>query len=93
MSTNSGEPHTGWDGAFRSRLYLSSPKAEGQVPESDERILTRVKSNWAKAGETITMHWHDGSHFRVRVANNAIDVEVIPADIHADDPGAYRKVA
>ena len=63
---------TGWDGAFRSRLYLSSPKAEGQVPESDERILTRVKSNWAKAGETITMHWHEGAFIADRPASAII---------------------
>jgi RecA-family ATPase len=60
-SGNGSSGSTGWDGAFRSRLYLSSPKAEnGEVPESDGRILTRVKSNWAKVGETITMHWREG---------------------------------
>jgi RecA-family ATPase len=53
---------TGWDGAFRSRLYLSSPKEDdsGETPDTDERILTRVKANWAKIGETIEMRWRDG---------------------------------
>jgi RecA-family ATPase len=60
-SGNGSSGSTGWDGAFRSRLYLSSPKAEnGEVPDGDGRILTRVKSNWAKVGETITMHWREG---------------------------------
>jgi RecA-family ATPase len=53
---------TGWDGAFRSRLYLSSSKADDgdAPPDIHERILTRVKANWAKAGETIKMFWRDG---------------------------------
>ena len=64
---------TGWDGAFRSRLYLSSPKAEdGEVPDSDGRILTRVKSNWAKVGERITMHWREGIFFPDRSATGII---------------------
>jgi RecA-family ATPase len=53
---------TGWDGAFRSRLYMSSPKEDdsGEAPDTDERVLTRVKANWAKIGETIPMRWRDG---------------------------------
>jgi RecA-family ATPase len=53
---------TSWDGAFRSRLYLSSPKEDdsGEAPDTDERVLTRVKANWAKIGETILMRWRDG---------------------------------
>jgi RecA-family ATPase len=53
---------TSWDGAFRSRLYMSSPKEDdsGEAPDTDERVLTRVKSNWAKIGEVIEMRWRDG---------------------------------
>jgi len=65
--------------------------AEGYSVAFGARFLKRVIDERVKL--PITMHWHDGSHFRVRVANNAIDVEVIPASIPADDPGAYRKVA
>ena len=64
---------TTWDGAFRCRLYQSSPKAEdGQVPDSDKPILTRVKSNWAKAGETITMNWREGVFVADRPATGII---------------------
>jgi RecA-family ATPase len=53
---------TGWDGAFRSRLYMSTPKEDigDEAPDTGERILTRVKSNWAKSGESISMHWREG---------------------------------
>jgi RecA-family ATPase len=50
---------TGWDGAFRSRLYQSSTK-DDDSDDSDERILTRIKANWAKIGDTIPMRWHEG---------------------------------
>jgi RecA-family ATPase len=60
-SGNSGS--TAWPGAFRSHLYLEVPKAEdGEEPDAngDHRVLTRKKSNWAKKGETLPMHWKDG---------------------------------
>jgi RecA-family ATPase len=64
---------TGWDGAFRSRLYLSSPRTEDdEVPDSGRRILTRIKSNWAKAGEKITMHWREGVFIPDRSATGMI---------------------
>jgi RecA-family ATPase len=62
-SGNSGS--TGWPGAFRSHLYLHPPKTDpdqgGDPTGTDERVLTRKKSNWAKAGETIEMRWCDGA--------------------------------
>jgi RecA-family ATPase len=53
---------TGWGGAFRSRLYLNYPKEdENREPaDTDERLLTRKKANWAKIGDTIEMRWKDG---------------------------------
>jgi RecA-family ATPase len=53
---------TGWDGAFRSRLYMSPLKEDdgAEAPDPDERTLTRVKANWAKIGETIEMRWREG---------------------------------
>ena len=69
-SGNNGS--TGWPGAFRSHLYLHSPKGDsGDAAEVDlgnlERVLTRKKMNWATAGETIKMRWHAG----VFIAMNA----------------------
>jgi RecA-family ATPase len=51
---------TGWDGAFRCRLYMSSPKGDSATPDRGERILTRVKANWATSGDTISMRWREG---------------------------------
>jgi hypothetical protein len=53
---------TGWNSAFRSRLYLSSPKEDdnGEPAATDERILTRVKANWAPMGDPIPIRWRDG---------------------------------
>jgi RecA-family ATPase len=65
---------TGWDGAFRSRLYLSSPKDDEneEVANTNERILTRVKANWAKIGETIPMQWRDGVFLADRPAGGIV---------------------
>jgi RecA-family ATPase len=65
---------TGWDGAFRSRLYLSSPTDDdsGEAPDTNERVLTRMKANWAKIGETIQMRWCDGVFIADQAAGGII---------------------
>lgn len=64
-SSGSGESgSTAWSNAVRSRLYLHRPEGEVAADES-ERILTRKKSNYARAGESIVLNWRDG----VLVAN------------------------
>jgi hypothetical protein len=53
---------TAWNAAFRSRLYLSSPKADAttELPDSNERTLERKKANYAPRSEIITVRWQDG---------------------------------
>lgn len=64
-SSGSGESgSTAWGNAVRSRLHLHRPKDGDDVDEA-ERILTRKKSNYARAGESLTLNWRDG----VLVAN------------------------
>jgi RecA-family ATPase len=64
---------TGWDGAFRSRLYLSPKEDDGDTAaDADARILTRVKSNWACVGETIPMRWREGVFIADRPATGII---------------------
>lgn len=64
-SSGSGESgSTAWNNAVRARLYLDRPSGEVAADES-ERILTRKKSNYARAGESLTLNWRDG----VLVAN------------------------
>ena len=63
---NSGSGESGsvqWDAAFRSRLYLSAPKKgedDDEPADPDERVLTRVKANYAARDEAIELRWHDG---------------------------------
>jgi RecA-family ATPase len=53
---------TGWDGAFRSRLYLRYAEADENDDQrgADKRVLTRKKANWATIGERIELRWRDG---------------------------------
>lgn len=65
MSTGSGgSGSTAWPNTFRSHLYLETPKPgkddEGEPADTDERVLTRKKSNWARVGDTINMRWANG---------------------------------
>lgn len=58
---------TDWSNAFRSRAYLSRPKKDnGKSGDGDEptdtnaRLFTRKKANFASIGETIKLHWARG---------------------------------
>lgn len=58
-STGSGS--TGWKGAFRSQLYLETPKPEeGDAPDSDIRVLRRAKANYARRDESFEIRWNEG---------------------------------
>lgn len=59
MSSKSGTSgSTAWNAAVRSRLYLTKPEDGG----ADERVLTRMKANYANAGDetAIPLLWKDG---------------------------------
>jgi hypothetical protein len=62
MASGSGSGgSTAWNNTVRSRLYLSQVKTEdGEEADPDVRVLTRKKSNYARAGETLTVRWTDG---------------------------------
>lgn len=63
MNSGSGESgSTAWIGTFRSQLYMSTPRSDGDADPADPdlRILTRRKSNAARRNETIEMRWKDG---------------------------------
>ena len=52
---------TGWSNAFRSRAYLNRPKADdGAEVDTNERLLTRKKANFASIGDTIRLRWQNG---------------------------------
>jgi RecA-family ATPase len=74
VTSGTGESgSTGWDGAFRSRLYQEIPKPEaGDDPDQGLRILTRKKANWARRDDTISMHWSDGVFIPDQVSTDII---------------------
>ena len=54
---------TAWNNAVRSRLYLSRPNANDGASVEDnqhERILTRMKANYAAPGDTLRLRWCEG---------------------------------
>lgn len=62
---NSGEGDsgsTGWSNAFRSRAYLNRPKGEkdDEPVDTDDRLLTRKKANFASIGDTVKLRWKNG---------------------------------
>jgi len=56
------------------------------------RFLKRVIDERIKL--PITVQWNDSSHFRVRVARQAIVIEALPVRLtECQQPEAYRDVA
>ncbi len=52
---------TAWSNTARSRWSLSRPKAESdEQADTNERILTRRKANYASVGDTIKLRWQNG---------------------------------
>jgi RecA-family ATPase len=52
---------TGWSNSARSRLALERPKAEGdEQVDTDERILSKKKSNRSSIGDFVKLRWKDG---------------------------------
>ena len=52
---------TAWNNAVRSRLYLRRPEEDGDSKsDDDERILRRMKANYASSRDQIDLDWSDG---------------------------------
>lgn len=63
LSTGSGTSgSTAWNNTFRSRLYITRPDDE---EETDKRLLSRMKSNYAPKGAEITAMWDNGAFTNV----------------------------
>jgi RecA-family ATPase len=59
ISTGSGlSGSTHWHNAVRSRLYLA--RTTGDDADPDERTLTRLKANYAGAGDVLRLRWQRG---------------------------------
>lgn len=63
MSQGTGESgSTHWKARARSFLYLERTKDEDGLPSTTRRTLTRLKSNYAAAGEAIRLEWDRGAY-------------------------------
>jgi RecA-family ATPase len=52
---------TAWSNTARTRWSLARPKVDGdEQPDTNERILTRRKANYASIGDTIKLRWQNG---------------------------------
>jgi hypothetical protein len=58
---------TGWNNAFRSRMYLDYPKSakpadgtDSEPPDTFARVLRRMKGNYAPPTGFIEVHWRNG---------------------------------
>jgi RecA-family ATPase len=51
--------NTAWNNSVRSRLYLEHPKDDEEQDNTDLRILSRKKSNYARKNDAITLTWQD----------------------------------
>ena len=62
LSSGSGlSGSTAWNNAVRSRLYLTRPEGDDDTETDDrERVLRRVKANYAGMGDELTLRWQDG---------------------------------
>ena len=78
MATGAGSSgSTAWSNTVRSRLYLTPAKAEeSQDPDPDLRRLTRKKSNYARAGETLMLRWSDGVMTPVAAGSESDDPDI-----------------
>ena len=50
---------TAWSNSVRSRWSLARPDSDGDS-DTNERILTRRKANYASIGDTIKLRWQNG---------------------------------
>jgi RecA-family ATPase len=70
---------TAWNNSVRSRLYLTRPPVG--IGDHDERLLKRMKANYAGAGDELKLRWEKGVFVRPeeptwierRAANDRID--------------------
>lgn len=70
LNSGSGDGgSTAWSNTFRSRLYFHSPKNEATEEEtnSNDRVLSRMKANYAPRDDTAELRWHEGVFINTRI--------------------------
>jgi RecA-family ATPase len=90
MATGTGDSgSTGWSNAFRSRMYLDRPKIEDgdQIANTNDRILTRKKANYAARDEELRLEWKNGviqSKFMAYDSDSGADTRTPVDDVFMD---------
>ncbi len=51
---------TAWSNTSRARLALTKPAGDDDDSQTDERVLSRRKANYASAGDAIRLRWQRG---------------------------------
>lgn len=66
---------TGWEGSVRSRLYLKRPDDGNGKPDlgTDQRILARMKANYAVDGVEVPLVWREGYLYATTVGQQSMD--------------------
>lgn len=62
LQTGTGDSgSTGWNNAFRSRIYLKHVDPQpNEPPDPMARIIERKKANYASRNDEIKLHWQNG---------------------------------
>ncbi len=72
-SGNGTSGNTAWNNACRSRLYLRRPKdIESDTDAEDVRVMRRMKANYARSGDELTVRWQDGAFVRDHEPTGAV---------------------
>lgn len=80
-----GSGSTAWLNQVRTGLKLEIPSdGNGFVPDFDARTLTRIKSNYARTGESIAFRWHNGA-FKLDAELPGDVAEAITANARAEN--------
>ena len=74
LQTGSGlSGSTAWNNSVRSRLYLTKPKADGDFdPDTNERVLRGMKSNYGEPGGKIVLQWREGVFVRMDAGSGMV---------------------
>ncbi len=74
ISTGSGlSGSTHWNNAVRSRLYFT--RETGEDADPDVRVLSRLKANYAGAGDSLRVRWAQGA-FAALDAPGSLDRQI-----------------
>lgn len=92
LADNSGQAgSTQWANSFRAMAHLTSPKPTGEDDDPNRRVLTRVKANYARMGESLEMVWDRGIFRPVEARDADMPAHIRHASCDASFLDLFRK--